>query len=274
MASEGISKSFSHLEDALKYNLDVQKKYPDKAVCTDIFENSEAVNIQVCKSGMVEGIVFHNNDLPGLEVVLRFMGSSPNVNQYWDNFNHSELFRLFKINEINLSGVKLKECYIDYVQDYIGAAKMISTLIKEVYRFDVSPAFTYTTWSAAKEESTPDASSSSDEVSSADIAENKITGRIDYGGGFYYIGEIKDGKAEGKGAVYSPDDTLREEGTFRNGELNGYGISYVDGEKFYEGHFEDGERSGVGALYAMGILQYEGEFLHDERHGKGTQWWP
>lgn len=81
---------------------------------------------------MVEGKVFHNNDLPGLEVVLRFMGSSPNVNQYWDNFNHSELFRLFKTNEINLSGVKLKECYFDYAQDYIGAVKMISTLIKEI----------------------------------------------------------------------------------------------------------------------------------------------
>lgn len=60
------------------------------------------------------------------------MGSSPNVNQYWDNFNHSELFRLFKTNEINLSGVKLKECYFDYAQDYIGAVKMISTLIKEI----------------------------------------------------------------------------------------------------------------------------------------------
>lgn len=84
----------------------------------------------------------------------------------------------------------------------------------------------------------------------ADIQENVSTGRLDWGGGFTYTGEIRDGEA------------------------NGYGEIYYEGEKIYEGHLVNNERSGKGVQYAMGILQYEGDFLHDKRHGKGTQWWP
>lgn len=98
--------------------------------------------------------------------------------------------------------------------------------------------------------------------------------RIDLGGGYYYIGEVKDGVANGKGTCYNPEGAISRKGTFKNGELDGYGEIYVDGEKIYDGHFVNGERSGKGAQYAMGILQYEGDFLHDMRHGKGTQWWP
>ena len=79
----------------------------------------------------------------------------------------------------------------------------------------------------------------------ADIQENVSTGRLDWDGGFTYIGEIRDGVA------------------------NGHGEIYYEGEKIYEGNLVNNERSGKGAQYAMGILQYEGDFLHDKRHGKG-----
>lgn len=98
--------------------------------------------------------------------------------------------------------------------------------------------------------------------------------RLDFGAGYYYIGEVKDGKANGKGSCYNPDGSISRQGTFKDGELNGYGEIFVNGEKIYDGFFVNGERSGRGAQYAMGILQYEGDFLHDVRHGKGTQWWP
>ena len=79
----------------------------------------------------------------------------------------------------------------------------------------------------------------------ADIQENVSTGRLDWDGGFTYIGEI------------------------RGGVANGHGEIYYEGEKIYEGNFVNNERSGKGAQYAMGILQYEGDFQHDKRHGKG-----
>ena len=98
--------------------------------------------------------------------------------------------------------------------------------------------------------------------------------KLDLGAGYYYIGETKDGKAEGEGATYTPEGTLCHEGTYKNGDYNGFGVLYVKGEKFYEGEFVDGEKSGIGNLYALGQLAYEGHFLHDMRHGKGRQWWP
>ncbi len=107
-----------------------------------------------------------------------------------------------------------------------------------------------------------------------DINDGVLIDRLNLGGGYYYIGEVKDGAANGKGSIYNPDDSISRQGTFKDGELNGYGEIFVDGEKIYDGFFVNGERSGRGAQYAMGILQYEGDFLHDMRHGKGTQWWP
>ena len=99
------------------------------------------------------------------------------------------------------------------------------------------------------------------------------TGRLDFGGGYYYIGEIENGEPNGEGAYYSPGDSLSREGTFKDGELNGYGTTYVKGEKSHEGYYVNGERSGKGVLYALGKKMYEGDFHHDTRNGKGTQWW-
>ena len=76
------------------------------------------------------------------------------------------------------------------------------------------------------------------------------------------------------GASYTPEGTLREEGRYVDGELDGYGTTYVNGEKFYEGFFEKGEWNGFGTLYSFGQKAYEGVFLNGKRHGYGTQWWP
>lgn len=98
--------------------------------------------------------------------------------------------------------------------------------------------------------------------------------RLDLGGGYYYIGEIKDGKPAGNGAVYDQDGFLREEGFYKNGELDGFGIVYVDGEKFYEGEFKNGDSNGKGKQYAFGEIVYEGDFYDGKRQGKGTLWNP
>lgn len=102
--------------------------------------------------------------------------------------------------------------------------------------------------------------------------------RIDYGGGYYYIGEVKDGEANGKGAFYNSDGSISRKGSFKNGELNGYGELYVNGEKIYEGDFVDGKFHGNGIIYDKdGNVKYTGKFANGDiayspAPMKGNQW--
>ena len=257
------------LKEELRQNIELQRKFPGENTCTNIDEETRTVNIQVCKSGMVEGLPFDKqNDTPGLDIVLRFFATKVKDIPYWNRFKDADISKSFKLNEVDLDGETLLEYYADFGEDYVGAAAMVAAIVNDVYRLNDTAGFTFTTWS----DGGSDHSLQENEV---EADNDGITyGKIDFGGGYYYIGEIKDGKAEGKGASYTPDGKKREEGTYHDGELNGFGITYVNGKKFYEGHFVNGEKSGKGALYAMGHLAYEGDFLNGNRHGKGTQWWP
>ena len=146
--------SFPGLEDALKKNIELQKKYPGVDTCTDIDESTGTVNLQVSKSGMIEGKAFDVfTDKPGLEIALRFSAAKGADIQYWKVFEKLDIFKLFKINDLVLDGAKpFKECYIDFGEDYVGASRMLSTIIKEVYGLDESTVFTYNTWSNGEDE--------------------------------------------------------------------------------------------------------------------------
>ena len=145
--------AFPGLEDALKTNIELQKKYPAVDTCTDIDESTGTVNLQVCKSGMVEGKTFDVfTDKPGIEIALRFIAAKREDIQYWKVFEKLDIFKLFKINDIVLEDLAYKECHIDFGEDYVSAARMISIIIKEVYGLPESTEFTYNTWSDGEEQ--------------------------------------------------------------------------------------------------------------------------
>ena len=86
---------------------------------------------------------------------------------------------------------------------------------------------------------------------------------------YYYIGEMKDNKLNGKGAIFKQEGTssyvLYILGNFRDGKLEGYGLQYdvsilkSDGiiALSYEGNYKDWEREGDG-------IAYYSEYNYDE----------
>ena len=65
----------------------------------------------------------------------------------------------------------------------------------------------------------------------------KITKEIKYNDG-KYVGQVVNGKAEGKGIRYW-DDGERYEGDFKNGKIEGKGIYYYNNGDRYEGNFKN-----------------------------------
>lgn len=98
-----------------------------------------------------------------------------------------------------------------------------------------------------------------------------------------YFGQVKDGKAHGKGRYFDSNGNLIFEGEFKNNLYDGngkyYSIESVHGEEgsvlCYEGEFEKGKYSGQGKLYftsgeRKGELFYEGDFYKNKYNGQGT----
>ncbi|PPC85290.1 MAG: MORN motif containing protein, partial [Methylocystis sp.] len=84
-----------------------------------------------------------------------------------------------------------------------------------------------------------------------------------------YVGEMKGGKANGKGALIFTDGK-KYVGQFRDGAPNGKGtITHPDGES-YTGNFKDGKKSGQGKLVAADGKIYVGQFKGDVPHGAGA----
>ena len=65
----------------------------------------------------------------------------------------------------------------------------------------------------------------------------------------YYIGEIKNGKPNGKGKVYNKNNVLIYEGDFINGIKEGIGNMNLGDDKYYYGYFKNGKFNGKGILY-------------------------
>lgn len=76
-----------------------------------------------------------------------------------------------------------------------------------------------------------------------------------------YVGEMRDGKRNGKGMAVSPQGD-RYEGNWVDGKLSGYGTAVTRKGTRYEGEWLDGRPHGQGVkTYASGD-RYEGEFAH------------
>jgi len=65
----------------------------------------------------------------------------------------------------------------------------------------------------------------------------------------YYIGQVKNGKPNGKGKIYGKNDILIYEGDFMNGLYEGIGNIYLGNDKYYYGNFKNGKYNGKGVLY-------------------------
>ncbi|QLE00185.1 hypothetical protein HX109_00890 [Galbibacter sp. BG1] len=63
-------------------------------------------------------------------------------------------------------------------------------------------------------------------------------------------------------------------GQVKNHKANGFGIAILDTGSRYEGEWENNMRHGNGSFYWIDGERYEGEYRKDMRTGQGTYYWP
>ncbi len=92
-------------------------------------------------------------------------------------------------------------------------------------------------------------------------------GAMAYPDGGRYEGEFKNGKAHGKGtATYS--DTLEYLGEWQNGKPHGKGKVTLPNGKKYAGEWRDGRPHGPGEITHPDGKKYVGEFEHEKEFSK------
>ncbi|WP_375324480.1 MORN repeat-containing protein [Flagellimonas sp. GZD32] len=88
------------------------------------------------------------------------------------------------------------------------------------------------------------------------------------GNRMHYIGQVKDGKANGYGVALL-DTGSRYEGQWVNNQRHGEGTFYwADGE-YYVGNYKNDKRSGFGTYYWPNGEKYTGDWKNDKRSGIG-----
>ena len=63
-------------------------------------------------------------------------------------------------------------------------------------------------------------------------------------------------------------------GEVKNGKANGFGIALLDSGSRYEGEWKDNRRHGEGTFYWADGQYYVGTYNSDKRNGFGTYFWP
>ena len=87
----------------------------------------------------------------------------------------------------------------------------------------------------------------------------------------YYVGNFRDGLADGYGVYYDEFDRVIYDGDWYEDTYNGKGILFV-GEEYYDGFFKDGEFHGLGT-YVYGDRTFTGKWYQGLRHGEGKETW-
>ena len=83
--------------------------------------------------------------------------------------------------------------------------------------------------------------------------------------GEYYIGQFKNGVANGKGIIYYSNGNIRYEGDWIIGKKEGYGKLILKNGEYYIGQFKNDLANGKGILYySNGNIKYEGNWINDE----------
>ncbi|MBL7978090.1 MAG: tetratricopeptide repeat protein [Bacteroidetes Order II. Incertae sedis bacterium] len=90
----------------------------------------------------------------------------------------------------------------------------------------------------------------------------------------YYSGEIKNGKANGKGEATTSFNHFYK-GDFKDNEYHGKGLHKWTNGDTYEGYWLNGQRTGKGVYKWANntALIYEGDFVNGQRTGKGKMKW-
>ena len=63
-------------------------------------------------------------------------------------------------------------------------------------------------------------------------------------------------------------------GQVKNGKANGYGIALLETGSRYEGEWKDNRRHGEGSFYWPDGQYYVGQYRNDRRNGNGAYFWP
>ena len=92
-----------------------------------------------------------------------------------------------------------------------------------------------------------------------------------------YVGEWKNGKANGHGALTNKDGKVYT-GNFKNGKLEGNGSMLMENGAFYEGFWKRGRFSEFGVFtYSEDDVEgrkiYSGDWLNNRKHGFGELVW-
>ena len=88
-----------------------------------------------------------------------------------------------------------------------------------------------------------------------------------------YVGEVKNGKPNGKGTLTYPDKGGKYDGDWKNGKYHGDGkLTYYDGG-IYIGQFKNGKCDGYGDFKIRGGQKYSGNWKNGKYHGQGTLIW-
>lgn len=84
-----------------------------------------------------------------------------------------------------------------------------------------------------------------------------------------YVGEVKDGKRNGKGTNLAPDGK-KYVGAWKNNLPSGQGTMHLPDGTTYEGAWKDGEPNGRGKITMPDGSTYDGEWKNGVKEGQGT----
>ncbi len=84
------------------------------------------------------------------------------------------------------------------------------------------------------------------------------------------------GKAFGEYLTFKSKkgNTMHYVGQVKNGKANGTGIALLDTGSRYEGEWEENQRVGEGTFYWADGEYYVGSYSNDRRNGEGSYFWP
>lgn len=95
-----------------------------------------------------------------------------------------------------------------------------------------------------------------------------LTFKSKKGNQMHYIGEVKNGKANGNGIALL-DSGSRYEGSWKDNQRHGNGTFYWPDGEYYSGNYENDLRDGFGTYYWPNGEKYAGQWKEDKRSGSG-----
>lgn len=96
-----------------------------------------------------------------------------------------------------------------------------------------------------------------------------LTFTTDKGTRIYYVGEVRNGKANGYGIALLETGS-RYEGEWKDNRRHGEGSFYWPDGQYYVGHYENDHRNGNGSYFWPNGEKYVGDWENDRRSGEGV----